>query len=275
MGGHRLHPGVRQPAAARRQAGRPAGPQGHVPDRPGRVRGGLGHRRRLGQLHHADHRAGLPGRFRRAAGAVGLVAADDHVHRAEGPQPGVRRLRGDRRGRRGGGPAARRRADRIPVLAVDAVREPDLRRRGVRRGCAAADPAVIPGQAQAGHPGRPAGLRRHVLPGLRVLQRGQPHLGRAVHLRVPGRRRGAAGGVRGLAGPGRPPAAAAPGGAGPQPGRRLPVDAHRRGRAVRHLLVPDLLPAADAGLLPAGHRGGVPADQRRPGGRVQCVHDRG
>jgi MFS family permease len=52
-----------------------------------------------------------------------------------------------------------------------------------------------------------------------------------------------------LAGPGRPPAAAAPGGARPQPGRRLPLDAHRHGRAVRDLLVPDLLPAADAGLL--------------------------
>ena len=26
--------------------------------------GGLGHRRRLGQLRHADHRAGLPGRVR-------------------------------------------------------------------------------------------------------------------------------------------------------------------------------------------------------------------
>ena len=52
--------------------------------------------------------------------------------------------------------------------------------------------------------------------------------------------------VRGVAGPGGPPAAAAPRGARPQPGRRLPVDAHRLGRAVRDLLVPDLLPAADA-----------------------------
>ena len=52
--------------------------------------------------------------------------------------------------------------------------------------------------------------------------------------------------VRGLAGPGGPPAAAAPRGARPQPRRRLPVDAHRLGRAVRHVLVLDLLPAADA-----------------------------
>src|ERR1700761_8371348 len=95
----------------------------------------------------------------------------------------------------------------------------------------------------------------------------------ASHLRVHRCRRGAAGGVRGLADPGGPSAAAAPRGAGPQPRRRLPVILHRRGRAVRHLLVPDLLPAADARLLTAGHRGGLPADQRRPGARVQPVHD--
>ena len=47
-------------------------------------------------------------------------------------------------------------------------------------------------------------------------------------------------------GPGGPPAAAAPGGGRPQPGRRLRLDVHRLGRAVRDLLVPDLLPAADA-----------------------------
>ena len=246
VGGHRVLAGVRQPAAARRPAGRPAGPQGHVPGRPGRFRGRVGHRRRLGQLHHADHRAGLPGRVRGAAGAVGAVAADHHVHRAEGPRQGVRRLRGDRRGRRRGGPAARRRADRVPVLAVDAVREPDLRRGGLCGGRAAAEAPAVPGQAQAGHPRRAAGLRRGVLPGLRLLQRGRAQLARAVHLGVPGRRRGAWRGVRGVAGPGGPPAAAAPRGARPQPGRRLPVDAHRLGRAVRDLLVPDLLPAADA-----------------------------
>ena len=44
----------------------------------------------------------------------------------------------------------------------------------------------------------------------------------AVHLRRPGRWRGAACRVRVLAGPGGQPAAAAPGGAGPQPRWRLP-----------------------------------------------------
>ena len=70
---------------------------------PGRIRARVGHRRRLGQLRHADHRAGLPGRVRGAAGPLGAVAADHHVHRAERPRQGIRHLRGDRRGRRRGG----------------------------------------------------------------------------------------------------------------------------------------------------------------------------
>src|ERR1700728_1457107 len=113
-----------------------------------------------------------------------------------------------------------------------------------------------------------------VLPGLRVLQCSHAQLGHAVQLRVPRRRRGAGRCVRGLADPGGPPTAATPGGAGPPPRRRLPVDAHRLGRAVRDLLVPDLLPAADARVLAARRRCGIPADQRRPGNRVQSVHDR-
>src|SRR6266436_4345504 len=57
-----------------------------------------------------------------------------------------------------------------------------------------------------------------------------------------------AGGAVGLL-PGGAPAAAAPGGPRPQPGRRLRLDADRLGRAVRDLPVPDLLPAADPRLL--------------------------
>src|SRR5438552_1956034 len=82
--------------------------------------------------------------------------------------------------------------------------------------------------------GRAAGLQRGVLPGLRLLQRGHAQLAGAVHRPVPGRRRCAWRSVRGLAGPGGPPAAAAPGGARPQPGRRLRLDAPGHGRAVRH-----------------------------------------
>src|SRR6201989_2646191 len=95
---------------------------------------------------------------------------------------------------------------RVPVLAVDAVYEPDLRRGSFRRRGAAAGPPAVRGPAEAGHPGRAAGGRRHVLPGVRVRQRGLSQLGHPVHLRFPRRRRGTAGRIRGLAGPGRPPA---------------------------------------------------------------------
>src|SRR5260370_39303403 len=112
-----------------------------------------------------------------------------------------------------------------------------------RRSAAAGTPAG-PGQAQARHPRRGAGLRRPVLPGLRVLEPGHPRLAHAVHLRIPRRRGGAAGRLAAVAGPGGSPAAAAAYAAAPQPGRRLPHDARLRGRAVRGLLVLDLLPAA-------------------------------
>jgi hypothetical protein len=49
----------------------------------------------------------------------------------------------------------------------------------------------------------------------------------------------------------------------PEPGRCLPVDAHRRVRHVRNFPVPDLLPAADAGLLAGRHGLRVLADGRR------------
>jgi MFS family permease len=48
--------------------------------------------------------------------------------------------------------------DRVPVLAVGAVREPDLRRSRVHRWAAPAEAAAVPGQAQARRPGRAAGL---------------------------------------------------------------------------------------------------------------------
>ena len=220
-----------------------------------RFRGRLGHRRRLGQLHHADHRAGLPGRVRRAAGAVGAVAADHHVHRAEGPRPGVRRLRGDRRAARRwllGGALTEYLSWRY-TLYVNLISRRGRRSPASACCCSASRPRLSPGWTSP----RPAGLRCPVLPGLRLLQRGRAQLARAVHLGVPGCRGGAWRRVRGVAGEGGPPAAAAPRGARPQPGRRLRLDAHRLGRAVRDLLVPDVLPAADARVLAAGDWRGV------------------
>jgi uncharacterized protein len=57
-----------------------------------------------------------------------------------------------------------------------------------------------------------------------------PQLAHAVHLRLPRRRRGAAGRLRVLADPRGQPAAAAAGGARPQPRRRLPGGTARRSR---------------------------------------------
>jgi MFS family permease len=45
----------------------------------------------------------------------------------------------------GGAVGLRRRADRVPVLALDAVCEPGLRRGGVHRGGGAAEAAAVPG----------------------------------------------------------------------------------------------------------------------------------
>ncbi len=64
--------------------GGPAGgldrPAGDVHYRPGGLRGRLGHRRRLGQLHDAGVGAGRPGRLRRDAGARRALAARHHLH---------------------------------------------------------------------------------------------------------------------------------------------------------------------------------------------------
>ena len=120
---------VRQPAAVLRPGGRPHRPQGGLHHRPDRVRRRVGHRRRVGELRDAGHRARLPGRVRRDAGAGRAFPADHHVQRPEGARQGVRRLRRDRRRGRRGRPAARRRADRVPVVALVPLHQPVLRRR--------------------------------------------------------------------------------------------------------------------------------------------------
>src|SRR5215470_7709088 len=237
----------------------------------GRLRRRLSRRRRDDQLRHAGRGARLPGRVRRAARARGAVDPVHDVHRPEGARQGVRRLRRDRGRRWRNRPGARRAPDRVPVLALVPVREPDLRWPGGHR---CGDCAAPPGPARpvpAGPARRRACLGRNVLPGLRVLQRGLPRLARAVHLRIPGRGRGAARRLRALAVPRGQPAAAAPGRARPQPRRRLPGGADRRGRHIRHLLVPYLLPAADPALLPGDQRRRLPAADRDAGGGRQPV----
>ena len=143
----------------------------------------------------------------------GAVAADHDLQRLEGAGQGLRDLRHDRgRGRRGRA-AAWRRADLVPVLALVPVHQPGLRRCGDRRWRHLAAPATADIGRQARHPRRPAGLRRSVLPGLRVLQRRHARLVHPVDVWIPGGRRAAARRLRGVAGPRRASAAAAPGGA--------------------------------------------------------------
>ena len=171
---------VREPAAVLRAAGRPDRPQGDLPDRAGRVRGRFRCRRRLGQLHDAGDGARLPGRLRRAAGAVGPVPADHDVHRPEGTGQGVRRLRRGRGQRLGSGAADRRRADLLRVVAVVHVHQPGLRRDRDHRRPAAAGSAAQDAGRPAGHPGRGGGVGRDVLPGLRLLERRDARLARPV-----------------------------------------------------------------------------------------------
>ena len=268
VGGDRVRAGLRQLAAAGRQAGRRGGPQGDVPDRHDRVRRGLSRRRGGGQLPDADQRPGGAGRVRRAAGADGAVAAGHHVHQPRRAAPVVRGVRRGRRERRGGGPGAGRAADRVPVVAVVPVRERAVRRGGRHRRGGAAGPGRPGTAAAGGRAGRGAGVRRDVLHRVRVLQRRHPFVGHPVDVGVHRGRGGAAGRVRGLGGARARAAAAAADRGRPDPGGRLPGDAVRRRGDVRDLAVPELLHAAEPGLLPGDHRAGVLADGR-------AGHDRG
>ena len=211
VGGDRLRARVRQPAAVGRPAGRPDRPQGHVPGRCARLRRRVGRRRCGDQLRHAGRCARRPGRVRRAARTGGTVDPLHDVQRPEGARQGVRCLRRDRRRRRRGRPGARWGADRVPVVALVPVREPDPGgHRRDRRG-APAQAAARQRPAATGPARCRARLGVHVLPGLRILQRRDPPLGDAVDLRLPGRGRGAARRVRVLAGSVRPARCCRPG----------------------------------------------------------------
>src|SRR6266550_1599390 len=246
VGGDRLCAGVRQSAAHRREAVGPVRPQPHLHGRPGRVRRRVGTGRGGAELRGPGRRAGRPGRVRGAARAG--RAGDRHrdVRRQPGPRPRVRDLRRGRRDRRRDRPAARRAADRVPELALDAVCQPGLCRHRADRG------GGVPA------PRGPAGAPAHARPA-----RHRPGLRRAVPARV-----------RAVPGPGRRAAAAAAGPRRPRP-RRLD---HRADPGQRRDLlgvpVPDLLPADRPGLHPGPHRAGVPAHGRHHHRRRCSRHER-
>ena len=163
VGGHRLLPGLRRPAASGRQAHRPDGPEGDVHRRPHRFRGRVRVRRSLPPGASACSRRGArvaAGRLRRAAGApAALSPADRHVPRLQGPGQGVRRVRRHRRPH-----AAVRSAccsavallDPVPGLALVPVRQPRLRGRRLLqpRSCCCVGSRVSRAAATAG-PARP------------------------------------------------------------------------------------------------------------------------
>ncbi len=158
--GHRLHPGLRGPAAARRSDRRLLRPQADLPHRPDRLRRRLGAGRCRGQRRHPLRRPGAAGRLRRTARAGRAVPAHRHLHRAQGAGQGVRRLRRHLRRRRRDRPDLRRPAHRVRQLAlVPAGQHPGRADR--LRGRAAAGPGEQGArQHPLRHPRRHPGHRR-------------------------------------------------------------------------------------------------------------------
>ncbi len=135
--------------------------------------------------------------------------------------------------------------------------------RGRGRGAAAGAPPPRSGGAHRLAGDRPGGGRAGGR-GLRAVRGRHQGLGGADHRRAAARRGGPAGRVRAGRDAGRASAAAAADRAEPVPRRRVPGHRAVGHRHLRDLLVPDLLPAANPGLLTGQDRTGLPADDRRP-----------
>ena len=234
VGHHRLRARLRQPAPARRQAQRPDRPQVDLRRRPDRLRKRVRDRRRGAQLRGPGRRPRSAGRVRRAPRAGRALDRDHDLHRPGRAGQGLRRLRRDRR------LAAPRSAccwaACLPSarLALDDVREPRLRDPGrdCRRSAARQHAARrAPAHRRARGTRRD---RRPLLARLRLRERGDGRLGRAADDRDARLRRASPWPhssrlQRRVA----KSAAAAAGGRGPQPRRRVPRGRLRRDRDVR------------------------------------------
>ena len=278
---HRVLARLRQPPVPRRPAERPARTQ----DRPCRsglvgfaVR--LGARRRGAELLDARRRSRDPGRVRRGARARRARDGDDDVHRPRGARQGVRHLRLDRGRGRGDRPPARRHPHPVPRLALVPLRQPVLRGRRARRHPDPARPRARDGERRARRAEHAAHLGRALRDRLRAEQRRELRAdaidlaaGRrdARRRRSRTRRRSAAwsSGSRwsgSSSGASRASSSrCCPLGVVTRPGARrvVPLDPHRRGVDVLHVLLPHLLPPGDPRLLAGAHRPRVPADGRR------------
>ncbi len=131
---HRVCAGVRQLAAAGRQAWRRVRTQVDLHRRARRLRRRLGDRRPGHIVFHACHRPGAPRSLRRAAGAVCTGTVDRDIRGQPGSRHCVRDLRRDRWRRCVARAVARRSADPGSVLEMVPLREPsDRRSHGDRR----------------------------------------------------------------------------------------------------------------------------------------------
>lgn len=165
VGHHRLHPGLRGPAAARRPDRRPRRPPSRLHDGPVGLRRRVRAGRSRGQLRNAVRGARPPGRVRGAARARRPVAAHHDVHRSQGARQGLRRVRSDRRSGRGDRTPRGRPPHPVPGLALVSVRQRAHRPRRVRgRLGAARRRRPLRGRAPR-RAGRAARIRRHALAG--------------------------------------------------------------------------------------------------------------
>ena len=193
VGDERLHPGLRQPAPARRPDRRLPGTAPNVLLRIDRLRRRLRPRRAGPELGHALRGPRPARRLRRGHGPGRPVPPDHHLHRAPRTGPGLRRLRRDRRGRRGHRPGPGWDPHPAGVLALDAA---DQRaHRAVGRVCRQPVHPREPGRVtvRVRHPGRGLGHRRAVPPGLRIHHRRNQRMGGPAHRRPPARCRRHAG----------------------------------------------------------------------------------
>jgi hypothetical protein len=269
-----LQPRGRKPSARRREAQRSPRPQDHLPDRSDRVRRRLGHRWCGDELHDPRRCSSLPGRVQRRAGADVAGAPDHLVHLSERPGQSARHLRRDRRGWRRDWPASRRRTDRLSLLALDALHQPRLRWRRVRRRNLAARSSDISRQVRTGCSRPAVGLQWTVLHRVRLLERSNTRLAFLRNVGNPRRWSCSARAVRDLD---RTRSESAPARAHParsHPRWRIHLGLHLRSVSVRDVLLPDLLPAADAGLLADQDRPRLPAELGRPGDRSEPCNDR-
>ena len=119
----------------------------------------------------------LQGAFARAARPGHLEPADHDLHAPRRAQPRLLGLRHHRRLGRRGRPDPRWRADRVPRLALDDVRQPHPRRPGRRRRRPAAAARRSRGELAPGPRRHADRVLRAVRARLRVLQRRDPRLG--------------------------------------------------------------------------------------------------